>query len=73
MMASPWGYEERIVVDLSSFFLSAWDMKECGKGGMMMMFVRMGSGALGHHDRLKEAGQERGWSIMKKKAFQETI
>jgi hypothetical protein len=48
-------------------------MKGCDEGRMMMMFVRMGSGAFGHHDRLKEVGQEGGWSIMKKRAFQETI
>jgi len=53
MMASPWGYGERVVVDLSSFFLNAWDMKGCTKGGMMMMFVRMGNSVLGHHERLK--------------------
>jgi hypothetical protein len=27
-----------------SIFLSAWDMKGCEKGGMMMMIVRMGRG-----------------------------
>jgi len=48
-------------------------MKGCDEGRMMMMFVRMGSGALGHHERLKEVGQEGSWSIMKKQASQEAI
>jgi len=37
---------EKIVVDLPSFFLSVWDMKKCEKEGMMMMFIRMGGGAM---------------------------
>jgi hypothetical protein len=41
---SIWSCEKR--VDLLSFFLSVWDMKECEKEGMMM-FVRMGGGAMG--------------------------
>jgi hypothetical protein len=69
MMAFPWGYEEKVVVDLYSFFLSAWDMKGCAKGGMMMMFVRMGNGALGHHEKFKKVGEEGGWNIMKKQVF----
>jgi hypothetical protein len=38
---------ERVVVNLPSFFLSVWDMKECEKEGMMMMFVKMGGGVVG--------------------------
>jgi hypothetical protein len=37
---------ERVVVDLPSFFLSVWDTKEREKEGMLMMFVRMGGGAV---------------------------
>jgi hypothetical protein len=37
---------ERVVVDLPSFFLSVWDTKQCEKEGMMIMFVRMGGGAV---------------------------
>jgi hypothetical protein len=40
-------WKERVVVDLPSFFLSVWDMKECEKEGMMMMFVKMGDGVVG--------------------------
>jgi hypothetical protein len=43
-MASQWSYEKR--VDFPSFFLNMWDMKECEKEEMMM-FVRMGGGAMG--------------------------
>jgi hypothetical protein len=35
------------VVAFLSFFLSVWDMKECEKEGMMMMFVSMGGGVIG--------------------------
>jgi len=38
-------------------------MKECEKEGMMMMFVKMGGGAMGHHEKLREVGKEGGWSI----------
>jgi hypothetical protein len=31
-----------VVINRSSFFLNAWDMKGCEEGGMMMMFIRMG-------------------------------
>jgi hypothetical protein len=44
-------------------------MKGCAKGGMMMMFVRMGNGALGHHEKFKKVGEEGGWNIMKKQVF----
>jgi hypothetical protein len=40
-------WKEKIVANLPSFFLSVWDMKECEKEGMMMMFVRMGGGVVG--------------------------
>ncbi len=48
-IASLWSCEERkrVVADLPSFLLSVWDMKECEKEGMMLMFVRMGGGAIG--------------------------
>jgi hypothetical protein len=48
-------------------------MKGCDERKMMIMFIRMGSGVLGHHERLKEVGQEGGWSIMKKQTSQEAI
>jgi hypothetical protein len=41
-------------------------MKGCEEGGRMMMFVRMGGGVLGHHERLRVMRKEGGWSIMKK-------
>ncbi len=48
---------------------------ECKKEGMMMMFVRMGGGAMGYHKKLREVGKG-GQNIMKKKvpqnAFQST-
>jgi hypothetical protein len=37
----------KVVADLPSFLLSVWDTKECEKEGMMMMFVRIGGGAMG--------------------------
>ncbi len=46
-MASPCSYEERVVANLFSFFLSAWNMKGSEEGGMMMMFIRMGVVLLG--------------------------
>jgi hypothetical protein len=39
--------KERFVANLLSFFLSVWDMKECEKEGMMMMFVRIRGGVVG--------------------------
>jgi hypothetical protein len=33
-------------------------MKECKKERMMMMFVKMGGGAIGRHEKLKEVGKE---------------
>jgi hypothetical protein len=35
-------------------------MKGCEEEGMMMMFVRMRGGVLGHHERLREVGKEGG-------------
>jgi hypothetical protein len=35
-------------------------MKECEKEGMMMRFVKMGGGAMGHHEKLREVGKEGG-------------
>jgi hypothetical protein len=48
-------------------------MKGCEERRVMTMFIRMGGGALGHHERLKEVGKEGGWSIVKKQAFQEVV
>jgi len=48
-------------------------MKGCEEGGMMMMFVKMRGGVLGHHERLKEVGKEGGQSIMKKQTYQKAV
>ncbi len=39
----------------------------------MMMFVKMGDGAMGHHEKLREVGKEGGQSIMKKQAPQDVV